>query len=154
MIGYAFSDGVTIGFETNGPSISDVTVRNCDILIARGGSRVDGHSAFSIICDGPAIIHDILYEDIRVEERVLKLFELHITDGTKYGINPPGNIRDIYLKNISWASSKPIILKGFDESHSVENITFEDCVIANETLNDTGNEVFEIGDFVDQVYFR
>lgn len=154
MIGYAFSDGVTIGFETNGPSISDVTVRNCDILMARGGSRVDGHSAFSIICDGPAIIHDILYEDLRVEERVLKLFELHITDGTKYGINPPGRIRNIHLKNISWASPKPIILKGFDESHSVENVTFEDCVIANEPLNDTGNEVFEIGDFVDQIYFK
>src|SRR5690606_17759083 len=67
MIGFAYADGVTIGFETNAESISNVLVRNCDILLARGGSRVDGHSGFSIICDGPAVISNILFEDIRVE---------------------------------------------------------------------------------------
>jgi hypothetical protein len=42
-----------------------------------------GPAAFSIICDGPAWISDVLFEDIRVEERVEKLFEINITDGTK-----------------------------------------------------------------------
>ena len=74
MIGFAYSDGITIGFETNGPQISNVNVRNCDILMARGGSRVGGHSAFSIICDGPAVITHIFYEDYRVEKPVPKLF--------------------------------------------------------------------------------
>jgi len=154
MIGYAFSDGVTIGFETNGPSISDVTIRNCDILLARGGSRVDGHSAFSIICDGPADIHNILFEDIRAEERVLKLFELHITDGTKYGINPPGHIRDIHLKNIAWATPKPIILRGFDDNHWVKNVTFENCTIDSQPLTEALDAVFEVNAFVEDVYFK
>ncbi len=154
MIGYAFSDGVTIGFETNGPVIEDVVVRNCDILQARGGSRVDGHSAFSIICDGPAVIQNILYEDIRVEEPVLKLFELHITDGTKYGINPPGHIRDIHLKNVSWASERPVILQGFDENHQVENILFENCTIEGVKLIDTAYPEFRVNEFVNDVRFE
>jgi polygalacturonase len=154
MIGYAFSDGITIGFETNGPYVEDVKVYNCDILQARGGSRVDGHSAFSIICDGPAVVRDIYYEDIRVDADVFKLFELHITDGTKYGINPPGHIRDIHLKNIKWNSKRPIIIKGFDETHRVQNITFENCAILGEVLGSADNELFEINAFVDDIQFR
>jgi polygalacturonase len=153
MIGYAFSDGITIGFETNGPVVEDVVVSNCDILLARGGSRVDGHSAFSIICDGPATIRNILYENIRVDEEVLKLFELHITDGSKYGINPPGHIKDIHLKNIEWSSQRPIILKGFDEMHRVQNITFENCSIEGEILDSAWPELFEINEYVDNVQF-
>jgi hypothetical protein len=153
MIGYAFSDGLTIGFETNGPVIEDVVVRNCDILQARGGSRVDGHSAFSIICDGPAVIRNISYENIRVDEDVLKLFELHITDGTAYGINPPGHIQDIKLKNILWTSKRPIILKGYDASHRVQNITFENCSIGGKVLDGPWPEIFNINEFVDNVRF-
>lgn len=154
MIGYAFSDGITIGFETNGPHIRNVNVRNCDILLARGGSRVDGHSAFSIICDGPAVITDIFYEDIRVEEPVFKLFELHITDGTKYGIDPPGHIRNIHLKNISWMSERPIILQGFDEEHRVRNVLFENCTINGEQLAGTDNQLLQINEFVDEIRFQ
>jgi hypothetical protein len=154
MIGFAFSDGITIGFETNGPVIRDITVRNCDILMARGGSRVDGHSAFSVICDGPAVITDVLYEDIRVEEPVLKLFELHITDGTKYGINPPGHIRNIRLKNIRWESERPIILHGYDEEHKVQDILFENCTIQGEKLVNTDHPTFQINEFVEEVRFE
>lgn len=154
MIGYAFSDGVTIGFETNGPVMSDINVKNCDIIQARGGSRVDGHSAFSIICDGPALIHDVYYDNIRVESDVLKLFELHITDGTKYGINPPGNIRNIYLNNIEWSSERPIILKGFDSNHTVENIYFNQCRINGQLVTEARESVFQIGSFVKNVRFN
>ena len=154
MVGFAFSDGVTIGFETNGPSVSGVTVRNCDILIARGGSRVDGHSAFSVICDGPAVIRKVLYENIRVEADVLKLFELHITDGTKYGVNPPGQIQEIHLKNIAWEVPRPIILHGFDETHLVRDVTFESCTIADEPLTEMRADVFQINPFVVGVRFK
>ena len=154
MIGFAFADGITIGFETNGSEIKNVRVENCDILISRGGSMVDGHSAFSIICDGPAWIRDIHYENIRVEKDVLKLFELHVTDGTKYQADPPGRIQGIHLKNISWAAAKPIILKGFNEQHLVGDITFENCAIAGEPLQSPEHPVFQINEFVSDVKFK
>ena len=148
MIGYAFSDGATIGFETNGPEIDSVTVQNCDILMARGGSRVDGHSAFSIICDGPAMIHHILYDEIRVEQPVLKLFELQVTDGSLYGVNPPGHIEDVLVSNVVWQKAGPIILKGHDAFHAVKNVTFENCSIGDGWLESPMDSVFRINDFV------
>lgn len=154
MVGFAFSDGVTIGFETNGPEVKNVKVSNCDILMSRGGSMVEGHSAFSIICDGGAHIHDILYENIRAEEPMVKLFELHVTDGTIYGINPPGRISDVRLKNIHWSTNDPIILQGFGEEHNVKNVTFEDCYIKGKKLTEPNPEIFQIGDFVEGVFFE
>ena len=154
LIGYAFADGVTIGFETNGPYIRNVLVRNCDILIARGGNRVDGHSAFSIICDGPAWITDVRYEDIRVEAEVLKLFELHVTDGTKYQNDPPGHIRGVYLKDIRWAADRPIIVKGFDEQHVVEDVTFDNCSVAGKPLQGKADASFEGNDYVRGLEFK
>ena len=151
MIGFAFSDGITIGFETNAASISNVTVRNCDVILARGGSRVEGHSGFSIVCDGPAVINHVLYDNIRVERAELKLFELNITDGTKYGTGSPGHIKDITLKNISWAHTGPIVLKGLDENHRVERVTFENCTVAGQPLEDVKGTVIRSLGFVDDV---
>ncbi len=154
MLGFAFSDGVTIGFETNAVSVSNITVRNCDVILARGGSRVEGHSGFSIICDGPAVISNVLFDSIRVEKSELKLFELQITDGTKYGVGPPGHINNITLRNISWAHSGPIILKGWDETHRVQRVTFDKCSIAGRPLRDRNNAAMHIGQFVDDVIVR
>ena len=154
MIGFAFSDGVTIGFETNADSVSNVTVRNCDVILARGGSRVEGHSGFSIICDGPAVINNILYENIRVEKSEIKLFELQITDGTKYGNGPPGHIKNIKLNNISWNNEGPIVLKGFDENHRVQSVTFDNCTVAGKQLSDLKTKLIQTGNFVDNVIVK
>lgn len=155
MVGFACSDGVTIGFETNGPGISRVRARDCDIIMARGGSRVEGgHSAFSIICDGPAVIRDILFEDIRVEAAVQKLFELQVTDGTKYDDNPPGHIQGVVLKNISWAARRPIMLKGHDGDHQVRDVSFQGCTIDGVPLKAAWPDVFQINPYVSGVEFR
>lgn len=147
MYGFAYSDGITIGFETNNP-INNVKVQNCDILMARGGSMVNGHSGFSIICDGPGPISNILFEDIRVEKAEDKLFELHITDGTDYGEDPPGHISDVVVKNVQWMEEGPIILKGFSPDHQVKNVLFENCFVAGKKLESSNEPYFNIGNNV------
>jgi hypothetical protein len=151
MIGFAYADGVTIGFETNAEFVRNVIVRDCDILLARGGSRVDGHSGFSIICDGPAVISNILFENIRVEKSELKLFELHITDGTLYGDDPPGHIRDVTIRNVEWFHEGPIVIYGFDQNHRVQNILFENCKVAGKSLKKLQPKLFQVNGFVDNV---
>ncbi|MCF8224760.1 MAG: hypothetical protein K9J30_02650 [Bacteroidales bacterium] len=153
MYGFAYSDGITIGFETNNP-VTNVTVQNCDILMARGGSMVEGHSGFSIICDGPGIISNILFENIRVEKAEEKLFELHITDGTDYGDDPPGHIKDVVVKNVHWMEEGPIILKGFNPDHQVRNVVFENCSVAGNPLKSTKDPYFKIGSFVEGISVR
>jgi hypothetical protein len=99
MVGWANSDGVTIGFELNGGPVQNILVKNCDIIYARGNGRTGGHSAFSIVCDGPARVQNIRYEDIRVEEHVeFKNVEMIISDGKLYGIDPPGHITKYILR--------------------------------------------------------
>ena len=151
MVGYAFSDGVTIGFETRGPLINNVIARNNDVLLSRGGSRVDGHSGFSIVCDGPSLISDILFEDIRVEQADEKLFELIITEGKRYGDDLPGHIRNVTVRNVSWFHEGPISLEGFSEDNKIENVIFENCMVDNQPLSGIIPEILKIGPFVEGV---
>jgi hypothetical protein len=151
MIGFAYADGVTIGYETNAAFIKNVTVRDCDILLARGGSRVEGHSGFSIICDGPAEISNILFENIRVEKSEIKLFELNITDGTLYGDDKPGHIRDVILRNVEWFHEGPIIIRGFGQNNRVQNVSFENCTVAGLPLKKLEKKIFSINEFTDGI---
>ena len=154
MIGFAYADGVTIGFETNAEFVRNVVVRNCDILLARGGSRVDGHSGFSIICDGPATISNILFENIRVEKSEIKLFELHITDGTKYGTGPAGHIRDVIVRNVAWLHEGPVVIFGHDENHLVRNVLFENCTVAGKPFKELSGKILQTNLFAKQIVIR
>ena len=153
MVGYYCSDGFTIGFETNAPSISNVLVKNCDILAAVGGSAIEGgHSAFSIICDGSATIENVTFEDIRVEKiAALKLFELNVTDGQIYTMSPPGRIKDIHLKNVQWTNEAGIVLWGYNQNHVVDNVSFENCTIGGKPFPGLDYRRLKMNSFVKNV---
>lgn len=155
MVGWACSDGVTIGFELNGSPVENILIRNCDILYARGGGRTGGHSGFSIVCDGPAVVRNIRYEDIRIEEHVeFKNLELIVTDGTLYGNDPPGHINGVYMKNVKWENpGKPFIISGFSETNIVEDITFDRCQVGDKILTGTGDASFQINPFTRNIKF-
>jgi hypothetical protein len=155
LVGWAHSDGVTIGFELNGGPVENILVKNCDILYARGGGRTGGHSGFSIVCDGPALVQNIRYEDIRVEEHVeFKNLEFIVTDGTLYGDDPPGHIKGVYLKNVKWENAaKPFILSGFSSDNLVEDITFDQCSVGGKTLSGINDADFQINTYVKNVKF-
>jgi len=154
MLGYAFSDGATIGFETNADSITNVVISDCDVLQARGGSRVEGHSGFSIICDGPAVISNVAFVENRVENAEEKLFELNVTDGTKYGTGPPGHIQNILVRDVSWSRARPIIIRGFDGAHRVSNVIFDGCTVEGKPLRTVREGVMQIGQFAGGVVIR
>lgn len=155
MVGWANSDGVTIGFELNGGPVQNVLVKNCDILYARGNGRTGGHSAFGIVCDGPAHVQNIRYEDIRVEEHVeFKNLEMIVTDGKLYGDDPPGHISGIYFKNIQWENgTKPFVFAGFSNGNAIENITFDRCTVGGKKIKSRTDPVFKINPFVKGIKF-
>ena len=155
MVGWSCSDGVTLGFELNGGPVENVVVKNCDILYARGDGMTKGHSGFGIVCDGPAIVRNIRFEDIRVEEQVeYKNLEIVVTNGTIYGNDPPGHIKGVYLKNISWENpGKPFIISGFSSVNLVEDITFDHCSVGGKMLTDTTDAVFRTNTFARDIRF-
>jgi polygalacturonase len=156
MVGWACSDGVTIGFELNGGPVENIFVKNCDILYARGGGKTNGHSGFSIVCDGPAWVRNIQYEDIRVEEQVeFKNLEFIVTDGTLYGIDPPGHIKGVYLKNIQWENpGKPFIISGYSSDNIIEDITFDHCRAGGKVLNGISDADFRTNTFTRNIIFQ
>jgi polygalacturonase len=155
MVGWACSDGITIGFELNGGPVENIFVKNCDILYARGDGRTKGHSGFSIVCDGPAWVKNILFEDIRVEEQVeFKNLEFIITDGTLYGNDPPGHIKGVYLRNIQWENPiKPFIISGYSSDNIVEVITFDNCMAGGKVLTSITDADFRVNSFTRNIKF-
>jgi hypothetical protein len=156
MVGWACSDGVTIGYELNGGPVENIQVNNCDILYARGSGRTEGHSAFSIVCDGPALVRNILFENIRVEENVeFKNLELIVTDGTLYGTDPPGYIHGVRIRNVSWENSrKPFIINGYSPDNLAEDITFENCRVGGRPLLKKEDADIRINRFVKNLVFE
>jgi hypothetical protein len=156
MVGWACSDGVTLGFELNGSPVENIFVSNCDILYARGGGRTDGHSGFSIVCDGPAWVKNVHFEDIRIEENVeFKNLEFIVTDGTLYGTDPPGHIKGVYLKNIQWENGlRPFIISGFSKDNLVEDITFDQCKAGGKLLTKETDADFRINSFSKNIKFK
>lgn len=156
MVGWACSDGITIGFELNGGPVENIFVKNCDILYARGDGRTQGHSAFSIVCDGPAMVRNIFFEDIRVEDHVeFKNLEFIITDGTLYGTDPPGHIKGVYLKNIQWENkTKPFILSGYSPDNMVEEIIFDKCSVGGKILTSSVDADIRTNRFVKDIKFN
>jgi polygalacturonase len=154
LFGFAFSDGFTIGFEELG-DVKNVTVSNCDILGARGGGRTAGHSAFSIVADGPGTISDVLFENLRCEDLVEKKnLEIIVTDGQAYVKSPPGHVRNVRLKNIRWERvDLPLIVKGFGPDNLVENIVFEGCIVGGKPLRGAKDARMEMNEHVRRVEF-
>lgn len=154
MFGFAVSDGFTIGFEEMGP-VRDVKVINCDILAARGGGKTGGHSAFSIVCDGPGPVSDVLFENIRVEDQIdVKNFELIVTDGQRYVKMPPGNIRNVMVRNVHWErGDRKFVLKGLDAEHTVQGVTFEGCTVAGKPLASLADAKFDTNPFAQGIHF-
>lgn len=153
LMGWQHADGVTMGFELQGGMAQNVLVKNCDILSARGQGRTGGHSAFSIVCDGPSIVRNIRYEDIRVEGAIeYKNLELIVTEGRRYGTAGPGSINGVYMKNIRWANGdKPFVIAGIP-TNFVENVTFDHCYLAGKLLTSTNDADFQT-EFVKGIKF-
>ncbi len=135
LVGWSHADGFTMGFELQGGYAQNVLVKNCDILMASGQGRTGGHSGFSIVCDGPSIVQNIRFEDIRVEAQIeYKNLELIITEGKRYGTGNPGHVRGIYLKNIRWENAgKPFVIAGVP-GNILQDVTFDHCYLGRKLL--------------------
>jgi len=156
MVGWACSDGVTIGYELNGGPVENIFVRNCDILYARGDGRTHGHSAFSIVCDGPAWVKNISFEDIRVESNVeFKNLEFIVSDGTLYSTDSPGHIKGVYLRNVQWENGvKPLIINGYSPDNLVEDIIFDNCRAGGKLLTGMNDADIRINSFTQRIQFK
>jgi polygalacturonase len=153
LVGWDHADGVTLGFEMQGGYVKNVFVRDIDIIRTRGQGRTGGHSAFSIVCDGPAQISDIYFENIRAgADMEYKNLEIIITEGMRYGDGRIGSIDNVFLKNIHWENAKkPFVIAGVP-SQLVGSITFQNCYVAGKLITKPEDAEFLI-EFAREINF-
>jgi polygalacturonase len=154
LVGWYPADGVTLGFELQGGEVKNVFVRDCDIVRARGGGRTGGHSAFSIVCDGPSKVSNICFENIHVASDIeYKNLEIIITDGTLYGKGGIGSINGVYMKDVYWENArKSFVIQGYDSSHLIENVVFWNCYAGGKLMTKPEDAEFQM-EYVKNITF-
>jgi polygalacturonase len=119
---------LSVGAELR-EDVDDVLFTNCDVIHDRGREwtlRV-------YHCDS-AWIRNVRFEKLRIEESP-RLVSLWINKAFWTRDAERGHIDGVVFKNIQ-AKADPlrVELKGFDESHAVENVRFENVVVNGSSL--------------------
>lgn len=124
----AWGNGLEIGFELHSTEVKNITFRNCDII------HVESGAVFSIHNSDKAIVKNVLYEDIRIEDATQKLIDLGIfrskfcTDGS----SDEAYLKE-YITHDIW-DNELRIPEGKKEEHAkyrghIQNITFRNIQI-------------------------
>jgi hypothetical protein len=121
-----WGNGLEIGFETRADTIKNIVFKDCDLIHVEGPE-----GTFTIHNGDRAVVQNVLYENIRVEDARGYLFDLKILDSQYTKDKKKGKIRDIYFKNITVEGDliPTSVMIGFDKEHSIENVTFDNVFI-------------------------
>jgi hypothetical protein len=110
-------------------NVEDVLFTNCDTIHDKGREwtlRV-------YHCDS-ARISNVRFENLRIEESP-RLISLWIDKAVWTRDAERGHIDGVVFKNIRAQANPPRVeLKGFDETHAVENVRFDDVVVNGKPL--------------------
>lgn len=133
-----------IGAETSAPEFADIVFRDCDVIRTT-------HIAMDIQCGDRAVVHSVLYEDIRVEiDDVCPTPRIQQTSDEKYVEDPNdsyvpnliviviapnpysrdaerGRVRNVTFRNIRVTGKRTPAswFRGFDDEHDVRDVLLE-----------------------------
>ena len=121
-----WGNGLEIGFETRGEYIRDVVFSNNDLIHVEGPE-----GTFTIHNGDRAVVENVLYENIRVEDSRGLLVDFKILDSQYSKDKEKGHIRNITFRDISVTGEffPPSILSGYDDRHMIENVVFENFTV-------------------------
>jgi len=162
-----------LGAETCAPEFSDVLFEDCDVVRTT-------HIAMDIQHGDRASIHNIRFEDIRVEMEepnphpqfqqspgdryrpgpegeYLPALAVIVIRGTGYSKDDQrGTVRNVLFRNISVTAPRmpASSLQGFDAEHTVDGVTFEGLSLNGRPLADAAEAGVSIGAHVANVSFR
>jgi hypothetical protein len=161
-----------IGAETSAPEIADVRFQDCDIIRTT-------HIALDIQCGDRALVHDIRYENIRVEtdpvspaprmqgsanERYLPdrqaqfvpdLLVIVIRENAYSKDAERGNVRDITYANVSVTGERVprSSFNGLDAGHTVEGIWLDNLRLNGKPAMTAAEANLTVGPHVSGVRF-
>ncbi len=143
-------NALEIGFETQTDHITNVVFSDCDIIHVEGSGGV-----FTIHNGDRAVVSDITYQNIRIEDARGFLFDFKILISQYSRDKERGKIKNIYFKNINVVDGlfPSSLFIGYDKTHRIENVNFENVQIlgrkitspfqGNFYMENAGNFTFE-----------
>lgn len=131
-------NAIEIGYEVRCDEVCDITFRNIDIVHCEYEGNQSGGVLTIHNADRP-YIHDIYYEDIRIEDAQEKFIDIKVLD-SKYSLDRKrGRVEKVYFKNIEILNGTfPVsIIRGFemaDEVSRPKDFYFENVVILGDEM--------------------
>lgn len=131
-----WGNGLEIGFETRTDTIQNITFRNCDLIHVEGPE-----GTFTIHNGDRALIKNILYEDIRVEDARGWLIDFKVLKSRYSKDTKRGRIENVHFKNITVEGDQlPYSqLMGFSDTFNITNVLLENFYLHGIKVNSTYN---------------
>ena len=150
-------NAVEIGYEVRCDEISDITFRDLDIVHCEYEGNQSG-GVLTIHNADRAHIHDIVYEDIRVEDAQEKFVDIKVLD-SKYSLDRKrGSVENIYFRNVEILNGNfPVsIIRGFEmhtEMSRPRNIYFDNVVVLGKQV-ESPSDLHMVVELSDDILFN
>ncbi len=137
-----FGNTLEIGYETRCDEISDVVFRNCDVVHCQYEGNQSG-GVLTIHNADRAHVHDIVYENIRIEDAQEKFIDIKTLDSKYSRDRERGMVNDILFRNIEITGGGfPVsIIRGFEMKNEVcrpHGFYFDNVVIHGKKMMSPG----------------
>lgn len=125
----SWGNALEIGYETRCEEISDILFEDCDIIHAEFEGWQSG-GTFTIHNGDRALVRDVTYRNIRVEDSQEKLIDLKVQHSKWSRDTQRGRIQGVHFEDIAIVDgSLPVsIIQGFDPDHLVSDVSIAGLV--------------------------
>lgn len=152
-----FGNTLEIGYETRCDEISDIIFKNCDIVHCQYEGNQSG-GVLTIHNADRAEVHDIYYENIRIEDAQEKFIDIKTLDSKYSKDRERGMIHDIYFKNIEIVDGVfPVsIIRGYEMKNEIcrlHGFYFENIVVHDKKI-ETVNDMRMVVELSNDIEFR
>lgn len=126
--------------------VHDFRVSDCDVVCCERKIESNNAAIFSAVHGGKGKLSNYLFDDIRVEGDIYRLFKLTIRTNVFVSELGYGSISNVHFKNISLEgkSSMANEIWGYNQEHIIQNVIFENLKIAGTRILDADNGNFKI----------
>ena len=137
---YAHPINIGTHGNTDDPETMDgVTIRNIDIL-DQHEPQMWYQGCIAINAGDSNTIQNLYAEDIRIENiRLGQLVNFRTMNNSMYNTSPGRLIQNVYIKDMVYRGDhiNPSLIIGFDASHPIINITFDNLSVNGKLIYDT-----------------
>ncbi|MDR2450093.1 MAG: right-handed parallel beta-helix repeat-containing protein [Prevotellaceae bacterium] len=137
-------NGIEIGYELDADTVRNVIFENIDLIHTENPGLMDDEGSITIHNSGRAVIHDILYKNIRIEDPQRILFHFAVLESVYSPASTMyGKIMDVRLEDITVTSSRGTLrskIMGYSSTQNVQGIAFKNLTFNGDKVT-TGDQI-------------